>query len=194
VRTHIHVPVNVTPPVWLDGRTAPPAGELLCCKSQVLHIPTGDILAPTPQLFNLNAIEFDYDPNAPKPERWFKFLDETLGSDEQSIQLLQDWFGYCLSADTAQQKMLLLVGPKRCGKGTIARVLGKLVGMGNICGPTISGLAGPFGLQPLIGRTLAIVSDARFSGALLPVVIERLLCVSGEDVLTIDRKHLPSVT
>jgi len=34
---------------------------------------------------------------------------------------LQDWFGYTLSPDTSQQKMLMIVGPTRSGKGTIGR-------------------------------------------------------------------------
>lgn len=76
---------------------------------------------------------------------------------------LRTWFGYCLTGDTSQQKMLLIVGPKRSGKGTIARVLTRLIGNGNVSGPTTSSLAGPFGLQPLIGKTLAIVSDAGIS-------------------------------
>jgi putative DNA primase/helicase len=90
--------------------------------------------------------------------------------------------------------MLLIVGPKRSGKGTIGRVLRRLVGKDNVAGPTISSLGGSFGLQPLIGKSLAIVSDARFSGDNISAVIERLLCISGEDTLTVDRKFLPSVT
>jgi putative DNA primase/helicase len=90
--------------------------------------------------------------------------------------------------------MLLMVGPKRSGKGTIGRVTSRLVGAGNVAGPTTSSLAGPFGLQPLIGKSLAIVSDARFSGENVGVVVERLLCISGEDTLTVDRKFLGSVT
>jgi putative DNA primase/helicase len=90
--------------------------------------------------------------------------------------------------------MLLLVGPKRSGKGTIARILTRLIGPGNVVGPTTSSLAGPFGLQPLVGKSLAIVSDARFSGDRVATVIERLLCISGEDALTVDRKYLGAVT
>jgi putative DNA primase/helicase len=41
---------------------------------------------------------------------------------------------------------------------------------------------------------LAIVSDARFHGENIPIVVERLLCISGEDTLTVDRKHVASVT
>ncbi len=87
-----------------------------------------------------------------------------------------------------------LVGPRRSGKGTIGRILTKLIGSSNVAGPTTGSLAGTFGLQPLIGKSLAIVSDARFTGQDIGTVVERLLCISGEDTLTIDRKHKESVT
>jgi putative DNA primase/helicase len=89
----------------------------------------------------------------------------------------------------------MLVGPKRSGKGTIARVARKLIGEETVCGPTPSSLSMNFGLWPLLGKTAAIISDARLSGRTdAATVTERLLSISGEDALTIDRKHLPPVT
>src|SRR5207253_1165563 len=108
--------------------------------------------------------------------------------------LLQEFMGYLLIADTSQQKMLLLVGPRRSGKGTIGRVITALVGPGNMVGPTCNSLAGTFGLQGLIGKSLAIVSDARFHGECVPILVERLLCITGEDTISVDRKFLPPVT
>ena len=49
-------------------------------------------------------------------------LDQLWAGDSESIAALQEWFGYCLTNDTRQQKILMIVGPKRSGKGTIARV------------------------------------------------------------------------
>src|SRR5262249_22423601 len=115
--------------------------------------------------------------------------------DPEAVALLQQWFGYCLAPDTSQQKILLVVGPKRSGKGTLARVLRRLVGEANAAGPTLAGLATNFGLQALLGRTVAVVSDARLSGRTdAAVVTERLLSISGEDAVTIDRKYLSHVT
>src|SRR5262249_61592822 len=112
-----------------------------------------------------------------------------------AIATLQEWFGYCLLPDTSQQKILLAVGPKRSGKGTIARVLRGLVGIENTAGPTLAGLGTNFGLWPLLGKTLAIISDARLSGRTdAAVVTERLLSISGEDAQTIDRKNRSHVT
>ena len=108
---------------------------------------------------------------------------------------MQEWFGYCLTNDTRQQKILMIVGPKRSGKGTIARVQREVIGPANCCGPTLAGMGTNFGLWPLLGTSLAIISDARLSGRTdSQIVVERLLSISGEDALTIDRKNLEPVT
>jgi putative DNA primase/helicase len=76
-----------------------------------------------------------------------------------------------------------------------SRVLRELLGRDNVVGPTLSDLAGPFGLQPLLGKSLAVISDARLSGRSdQAVIVQRLLSVSGEDALSVQRKNLPAVT
>ena len=86
-------------------------------------------------------------------------------------------------------KILLMVGPTRGGKGVIARVLSEMVGRRNVCGPTLNSLGGDFGLAPLIGKSFAVISDARFVGKSSNVVVERLLSISGEDTLTVNIKY-----
>jgi putative DNA primase/helicase len=71
----------------------------------------------------------------------------------------------------------------------IARVLGGLIGSSNVAGPTLNSFGGEFGLAPLIGKPLAVISDARFSGKDSSIVVERPLSISGEDTLTINRKY-----
>ena len=107
----------------------------------------------------------------------------------EAIDTLQEFFGYCLTADTRQQKAFALIGPKRSGKGTIARVLANL-GAHNCVAPTLAGLDTTFGLEPLIGKRVAIISDARLSGrADQHAITERLLSITGEDAITIGRKY-----
>ena len=195
IKSFVHLPAATPCPSWLDpAQDAPHPKEIVACRSVLLHLPTMRRLPPTPRFFTTCSLDFDPDPNAAAPMAWYEFLHQLFDGDLESLDLLQEWFGYCLTGDTSQQKMLLIVGPKRSGKGTLARVLAKLIGAGNVCGPTTSSLAGPFGLQPLIGKSLAIVSDARFHGENIATVVERLLCISGEDTLTVDRKNITSVT
>jgi putative DNA primase/helicase len=88
----------------------------------------------------------------------------------------------------------MTVGPTRGGKGIIARILTALVGKRNMCGPTLHSLAGEFGLAPLLGKSLAVISDARAGAKNSAVVVERLLSISGEDTLTINVKFQQQVS
>lgn len=100
-------------------------------------------------------------------------------------------FGYLLTPDTARQKVFVLVGPPRSGKGTIGRVLLRLLGRHNVSSPTLSSLAEQFGLQCLIGKQLALVSDMRLGSRTdTAKVAETLLRVSGEDDFSVPRKHM----
>lgn len=61
--------------------------------------------------------------------------------------------------------------------------------MANVCGPTLGSISQNFGIAPLIGKRLAVIADARLSGrADQQVIVERLLAITGEDSLSIDRK------
>ena len=177
-------------PTWTDGRFAPPAREMISMANGLLHVPTRTLTPHTPLFFSHHALPFAFDPNAPDPHRWLLFLRDLWDGDESSIEVLQEVMGCIIGGDTRLQKIFLLVGPKRGGKGTIGRVLTGLLGSHNVAAPTLASLSTNFGLAPLIGKPLALVSDARLSTrADSKVVVERLLSVSGEDSLTIDRKY-----
>jgi putative DNA primase/helicase len=134
-------------------------------------------------------VPFDYDPSAPQPRQWLTFLEALWPDEPDAIDVLAQWFGYVVSGRLDLHKILLMVGPTRGGKGAIARILGALVGGQNVAGPTLSSLGEDFGLAPLIGKPLAIISDARFTGRNSGMMVERLLSISGEDTLTVNRKY-----
>jgi putative DNA primase/helicase len=187
---------SIAPPAWINPREGVyPANEFVACTNGLLHLPTSLLWRRTPQFFTLNAVDFAFDEDAPEPVRWLAFLRQLWPDDDQAIETLQELFGYCLTPDTSQQKMFLMIGPKRSGKGTIARVLTRLVGPANAVAPTLAGLGSNFGLAPLIGKRLAIVSDARLGQrADQHAIAERLLNITGEDSITIDRKFLSAWT
>ena len=177
------------PPCWIDGRTGPPASEVIAMTNGLLHVPTRTLLPHTPAFFTHHSLPFPFETACAPPPRWLSFLDELWPNDTSSIATLQEIFGYILAGDTRQHKIPLFIGPKRGGKGTIGRVLTGLLGYHNVAAPTLASLSTNFGLSPLIGKPLALISDARLSGRDTKAVVERLLSVSGEDSLTIDRKY-----
>jgi putative DNA primase/helicase len=185
----VHLPSAQTPPCWIQEVAGVAATDLVVMANGILHLPTRELCAHTPNLFTHHALPFAYRPKAARPRRWISFTRELWDDDDEAIGTLHEWFGYVLSGDTSLQKMLLLVGPRRSGKGTIARVLVGLLGRHNMAAPTLSSLATNFGLAALIDKPLAVVSDARLSGRSdHSIVVERLLSISGEDHLTVDRK------
>ena len=112
--------------------------KLISCGNGLAHWPTRTLSDHRPSYYVHYSVPFAFDPAAAPPKRWLEFLDELWGGDTESIGALQEMFGYLVSGDTRQQKMFLLVGPKRGGKGTIARVLTKMIGRHNVAGPTSS--------------------------------------------------------
>lgn len=180
------LPDHLAQPCWLDRR---PNGPMVAVRNGLLDINTRALHAHSPLYFCTVSVPFDYDANAPEPRRFLNFLDELWPQELEAIDALGEWFGYVISGRLDLQKILLMVGPTRGGKGVLARILAALVGKPNVCGPTLSSLNSEFGLAPLIGKPLAVISDARFSGRNSGPVVERMLSISGEDTLTVNRKY-----
>ena len=187
----VHLADTVVQPGWID--TADPrTGVIVACANGLLDVGARVLEDHDPRFFNQTAVPFAYDAAAPAPEFWLDFLQTLWPGDPESVEALQEWFGYVISGRLDLHKILLLVGPTRGGKGAIARVLGALIGPENVAGPTLSSLATGFGLSTLIGKPLAVISDARLpdrgrGGS--QTVVERLLAISGEDRVDVDRKY-----
>jgi putative DNA primase/helicase len=191
LRALCHFAASTPAPCWLNQSTLDPT-ECVALQNGILHIPTRRLLIPTPEFFTLNVLPFAYDANAPAPARWLRFNDQLWPDEPEPIATLQEFIGYLLTAHTRYQKILMLVGPKRSGKGTIGRVIRQLLGAGNVCSPTLGTIGGNFGRTSLIGKTAAIIADARISGRTdTAAVTECLLSISGEDPQSIPRKFLP---
>ena len=183
------LPDSVTSPTWIGPDPLPwDSREVMACRRALVHLPSlaanlPEYSRPTsPWYFNTIAFEYDFDPVAPSPDLWLGFLSQLWPNDPFSIAVLQEWFGYCLVPDTRQQKILMLVGPGRSGKGTIARLLRKLIGQKNAVGPTMASFGKRFGLSQLLNKSVATISDARLGHRTdSSVVVERLLSISGEN-------------
>ncbi|MFD4541353.1 phage/plasmid primase, P4 family [Streptomyces bauhiniae] len=184
------LPTDTDAPAWIGtrGPVDRDEGTIVACANGLLRIRNRELLPHGPGFFNLVSVPFAYDPAARAPA-WERFLAQIWPDAPDAIAALQEWFGYVLSGRTDQQKIMLMVGPSRSGKGTIARVLKELVGKDNLAGPTLAGLGTNFGLATLIGKPLAVISDARLAGNDSSQVVERLLTISGEDTIDIDRKY-----
>jgi P4 family phage/plasmid primase-like protien len=109
--------------------------------------------------------------------------------DQESIDTLQEMFGYILSGDTSQQKFFNIIGPRRSGKGTINKILVDLLGQHNTVAPQLEELTDGFGLQPWLGKLLASFTDTRAPERNRSAVVSQLLRIVGGDTVTVNRKN-----
>ena len=182
-------------PFWLGSQAAPvdDPSLLIFGKSHTLNLETMETLQPSPLWFNTAALDFDYDPDATCPQ-WDTFLGSIFEDDEQSKQTLMEWIGLCLTPITKFQKALFMIGVIRSGKGTIVRIAQKVIGHHNTTAQSTSDFAQTFGFESFLGKTLAIVSDARFDRRNSVTVIEKVLTLTGEDEIKINRKNKQSLS
>ena len=173
-----------------------PAHELRLFKNQLIY-PRRDQEGAIPRLYmtpgfiNTNAVHYEFDETLSPPKEFQKFLKSILPNDSEAQQLLQEFFGLALFGGTEFHKILLIIGPPRSGKGTLGRILTALLGAQNVTSPNLSDMSSDFGLASFIGKRLAIFPDVRMGGGGrgAAAAVERLLTVSGEDTININRKY-----
>jgi putative DNA primase/helicase len=196
------IPANHEQPLWLgtDGLNQLNTSSRLTMANGILDL--DKLLAGqqdfveqhTPLWFCSNSVPYSYDASAQSPQ-WFTFLKDVFDGDMERINLLAEWFGYCLTRETKYQAIMTLAGPRRSGKGTILRALRQVVGEHNCASPCLQTLSDAFGLSGLFGKTCAVCSDAHLGhGDKAIAILEILKLISGEDAVEINRKFLPLIT
>jgi putative DNA primase/helicase len=186
---------DINPPSWLDENTADMSPrDVIACRNCLVHIPTETIMPNDPRFFTRNGLTFDYEDHweGKPPSLWLTTLGQYFPGPLgwQSIQALQEWFGYLLTADTGLQKILILVGEAGSGKGTVMRILLDMLGMENVISPTLQNMASQFGMASLIGKQLMAITDMRLGkNSDLASIAQNMLRISGEDPMAIPRKN-----
>ena len=195
IKSIVHLPnhPNTKPPIWLEdyARSKPAASKLVSLGNGLFHLEDSILIPHSLGFFTQNSLPFEYNQEATCPT-WDNFLKSVWDNDQESIDCLQEMFGYILSGDTRQQKFFNLIGPRRSGKGTINKVLVALLGQHNTVAPELGELCDTFGLQPWLGKLLASFTDARAPERNRSAVVSQLLRIVGGDTITVNRKNKES--
>lgn len=146
-------------------------------------------------VFIPNGAGWRFDAEADAPKVWLKFLGQLFSTRQKDVQMLQEYMGYVLSGDTWAQKGLMVVGPKRAGKGVIGHVLKMLLGESMVVSPALKKIGDTFGLENMVDKRLCLISDARLSNrADTMSVIEMLLRIIANDPVDVTRKNKGALT
>lgn len=89
-----------------------------------------NVLLHKKEFYSSIRIPYKYDDKA-QCELWVKTLKDIFEDDQEKIELLQEFFGNCLTRNTTLEKALLLLGESRSGKSTILNTLQYMVGDAN---------------------------------------------------------------
>jgi putative DNA primase/helicase len=164
---------------WRDGRTC----RVVPFSNGLLRISDMRLLDHSPHYFNTEYVQCVYDPDAPS-EHIGKFLDDLTGADPAAIDTLLEFIGTRMAEDGRYQKMLVVQGPSGSGKGTLDRLLSKVLGRRH-AGYTMDDFKNSgFPMEPLIGKTLVTISDQR-AQLNMKKFTDLLLQVVGGDAVTL---------
>ena len=180
-------------PGWLPG--AKKSGTYLVFSNGMVSL--DDLLAGTPTTvtlhspywFSIVGLDYAFDPTAECPQ-WIAFLDWALEGDAKRIELVQEWFGYLLTLDTSQQRLLILVGDGANGKSVVLAVLTAMLGPGNISNVPLELFSDKFQLIRTVGKLANIAGDV---GPLDQAAEGTVKSFVGGDRMSFDRKFLPAI-
>jgi len=199
VRSQVHEE-GLAAPCWRSTRND--ASRIVAFRNGNLDVEkwaqgdTSAFTAPTPDLFVTSAAPYDYDPDATCPV-FDAFLDSLFPADPQAQRECLKMLGYLLTPDTTHQKMFIFGGVPGSGKSTFANVIRLLVGKESCCAPSIASLSTNFGPTGLLGKSVALVSEANNGGDIKTVpmaAVDLIKRITGRDEVQIDRKHKAVVT
>lgn len=121
---------------------------------------------------------------------WIGLIQRMADEDEDWCRCLQQWFGYNLTSDTSQQKILYMEGAPGAGKGRILQALSLVVGEGNCATLSINDLEGDYDLAPLVGKLSYLISEVRPGKKVDEVrILDRLISISGDDPQRVNDKY-----
>jgi len=178
-------------PVWLTDPASKPSrntGSMISFQDLLFDARTGDIYERNEDWFDPIILPVNYVDGAPCP-RWMQCLDEWSNGDEEWIELLQRWMGYCLMNHRRYARWLLMYGKVRSGKGTIGKILQTLLGRDAFMNSSLDDLSSDFGLDGLEhSRVLCISEVSELTGKEGERATRVLKNIIGQDPLTVNVK------
>ena len=134
--------------------------------------------------FCRNRLPIRYDPSAPQPVTWLRFLSDLL--EPEDILTLQEYLGYCLIPTNRGQVMMLLKGNGGEGKSRIGVVMQKLLGSNLKNGSIAKVERSPFARADLEHELLMVDDDMKLEALKSTHYLKSL--ITAEMPMDLERK------
>ena len=132
--------------------------ELLNLQNGMLGPYDGELDNHNPAFYSTIRMPYNFDKDA-KCELWIKSLNEIMENNQAKINILQEFFGYCLTREVKHHKALLLLGESRSGKSTILQTLRNVIGSTNCASVPLKYISNPQYTAMLINKLVNIDTD-----------------------------------
>lgn len=160
--------------------------NLMNMKNGMLCLKSMKLFPHAPKYMSTIQLSINYNQESVCP-KWEKALDEIFLGKQWKINLLQEFFGYCLTADTSHQVALMNVGDGANGKSLIFNeVFYKILGKDNISAVPISQLGNRYYLAQMFGKLVNLSLESETKQEINDANFKAI--VTG-DVLTVDEKY-----
>jgi len=100
---------------------------ILNVKNGTINLRTGELMAPDPANNATKLAPITYDSKATCPV-FEKFIRSTFDDNQNIINFVQRFLGYCLTGDTREQQFVVAFGAGRNGKGTLLELILDMLG------------------------------------------------------------------
>ena len=100
---------------------------LFSCESGTIDLRTSTLMEHDPLHFITGCAPTVYAPEAEAP-RFLQFLHEIYSGQQDVVDFMQRWLGYCLTGSVINHNVVFHIGEGRNGKGTLMRVMRHVLG------------------------------------------------------------------
>jgi P4 family phage/plasmid primase-like protien len=132
--------------------------EFLNCRNGMLRFSDRTLLPHSQEYYSSIQLQYCYDPKAECPS-WMQFLATITEEKADRIDLIQEMFGYCLTAEVGFHKCFFLLGEGGNGKSELLKVLERLVGEDNVSHVSIPDLEDSFKRIMLFGKLVNVTTE-----------------------------------
>lgn len=101
--------------------------DLLTVPNGSVNLATGELSSAVPSDYSTLCAGVAYDPSATSP-RWDQFLNEVFLGNQEIVQFVQRFIGYCLTGHMREEVMVVGYGHGANGKSVLAEVLRDIFG------------------------------------------------------------------
>jgi len=164
----------------------PDPGFYINCQNGMVDIETGELKPHDPEYGSRTQIPCGFDWGATY-DLWLEFLDQIFPGERYKIDLLQQYFGYCLLPDNRFEMSLFMRGVGANGKGTVLHMARKMVGQENTSSLSFKALGDPrFSLYFLQNKLLNVSTETT---ARDPLATETFKAIVSGEPITAERKY-----